>query len=203
MAYIYTYYGFDTKKLYCELDAQYNEEDKLFNNLNDNFLWIENCGVDNSTEFEIEEGLVNWFNTNIEADYNNGSEMSDYYFVLYSFYGTKISEELQVDVLKEELDIIIGDISNEETDVDSLVMAFEYSYYLGKQDKELEIQITELYGQLSDSKDFWYDLEQETGVLHMLWFLNDYNNAFGSIYNEYLKENISDMLEEHYEKYYK
>ena len=129
--------------------------------------------------------------------------MTDYYFVLYSFYGKKISEELHVDIIKDELDKIIRDCFNDETDVYSLVTALECSYYLGKQDEDQVAEISELYGQLSESIDFWYDLEHEMGVMHMLWFLNEYNIAFGSIYNEYLEENLSDMLEDHYERYYK
>ncbi len=226
LAYIYTYFEFDMKKLEKQLEKYFIEEENLFNGveylgedsktswyISDNVNILMDLGMSNRSileEFNVQEGMINWFNSNIENDYKNDNDMTDYYTYMGLLYNNDMSRELNISILEEELNKQIEEIYSSKDeftanifDVSDLTDVLINTYYLGEHDVELLEEVNELYGSISTREDFGYDIDDKYGVMIMSYYLRGYYEAFGTINNDYLEENLDEMIKEHYDKYCK
>ncbi len=226
LAYIYEYYDFDYSKVKAELDKCYISEEKLFNgrvyseenpksreyegSSLDLYRTLCEVGLEILEGYELEKGLVNWFNTTLPQVKTEEGDLSNYYSVIYTAYDTEWSEELEYEHMKDrmeyELDLIRAEMGKYEASIYDVALLEEgivYSSYLSQDGKVFLENANALYNDISTFEGFGYDIEDCYCMMIVSYYLQDHYVACGTVYNDFLDENINTMLREHFDKYCK
>jgi hypothetical protein len=222
LLYIYSYYDFDSEALINTLDDYYIDDEQLFNpySYNDENPKINayiDCSIefmqtlmfssdDRITEFHLDEGLVDWFNNNIEN--YDGDDWSNFYTILFLYYNdNEIKEKLNYTVMSDMVTAYMDEIASNVdslqpnlSDVANLEEYVAYSNYFEMPVNYYE-KGNELYSQISSYVELEYNLEDKYSVMIMSFFLRDHYAIYGSIYNDFLNSALNDIIDEHYKLY--
>ncbi len=231
LLYIYSYYDLDYSKIKDVLEGYYIPEEKLFNGnwytgedsiipgyVSSNIEIYRNLrrvGADVLEEFEqegyeLEEGLVEWFNAGLpEANTDaEASDLSDYYCMLHSAYDSDLFHELNCepmrDMLSSDIDEIRGKMDAYTAtvlDISTLEQGIVYSAYISQNSDEFVEKANLLHRQIASFEGFGYDIGDDFSLNIMSYYLKDHYAVCGSVYNDFLNENLSTMIHEHFEKY--
>lgn len=228
LAYIYSYYGLDCTKIKASIDKCYIEDKKMYNDMyydgkqseTDTDISVNYMadmlvsGVDDNffTSCNMNEILKKWFNENVENIIAENQDTSDLYTILYDFYTHKYAlDELNYEYMsgnaKRYIDNIAKDIANLETNlsdvnlIDDLVYISDVFKY--RTEEDYAALSKEKFSKINSREDFEFDIESDNCIVLFGAMLKSHYETVGSIYNDFLKENLSDMLSEHYEKYVK
>ena len=226
LAYIYSYYKFDCGALKEELEGHYIPEEKLFNSYwytgEDSktpgyvfasielLLNLNTTGKNVLADFELDNGLIEWFNQNLPNISENEEDMSDYYTILTLFYNTDIAGELKCEPLKNRTLTYLKEISEAMDtykptvfDVAYLEEGVIYSSYYTEYNEIFSDKAVALYNDISSFEGFGYDISDKYSVLIMSYCLRDHYTVCETIYNDFLNVNLNEMLYNHFEKYCK
>lgn len=223
IGYMFSYYGLESEGLMECFDEHYIEDEKLFNSyayqegdtkgvsyIDDSITVYEVLGDTLIQKYNIEQGLIKWFNDNIEKAVSNNEPLVNFYTLLSVFYSQPVGVDdlnyqyLEPDALPylEEYSKVTYDenITNAEIGLldEAAFLADVYSYETDFLDRSRK-----LYAELSSFEAFNYYLDDETCVYILSAYLKDHYIMTGSIYNDFLAENFSGMIEEHYNEYCK
>lgn len=228
LAYIYSYYGLDCTKIKASIDKYYMEDEKMYNTmrydgeqsktesaLGSNYMSdMLLSGVDDNffTSCNMNEILKKWFNENVENIIDTNQDASDLYTILYDFYIHKYAlDELNYEYMSENakryIDDTAKDIANFGTNlpdvglIDDLIYVSDIFQY--KTEEDYAALSKEEFRKINSREDFEFDIESEKGIVIFGAMLKIHYETVGSIYNDFLNANLSDMLSEHYERYVK
>lgn len=228
LAYIYSYYGLDCTKIKASIDKYYMEDEKMYNTmrydgeqsktesaLGSNYMSdMLLSGVDDNffTSCNMNEILKKWFNENVENIIATNQDTSDLYTILYDFYIHKYAlDELNYEYMSENvkryIDDTAKDIANLGTNlpdvnlIDDLIYVSDIFQY--KTEEDYAALSKKEFSKINSREDFEFDIESEKGIVIFGAMLKIHYETVGSIYNDFLNANLSDMLSEHYERYVK
>ena len=224
LAFIYSYYGFDCDNIKEALRAFYIPEYKRFNstfypkeeyktsdNEYDTMDMLRTMGETGYylvSDWGIEESLIEWFNATIYANYNDEKKLMDYYDLMWLLSSRpELSSKLNVEMLEESLiskieekvgmmDKLLPTIF----DVSDIEMCQLYSSTYVQYDADFLKETNDLYSRINSYDGFGYDIDDEICIFIMAAYLRDHYLVCGTIYNDFLNDNLSYMLHEHFEK---
>ncbi len=228
LAYIYSYYGLDCTKIKTSIDQCYMEDEKMYNimrydgeqsktesALGSNYMsdmLVSDVDDNFFTSCNMNEILKKWFNENVENIIDTNQDTSDLYTILYDFYIHKYAlDELNYEYMSENakryIDNTAKDIANLGTNlsdvnlIDDLVYVSDVFKY--KTEEDYAALSKEEFSKINSRRDFEFDIENDNCIIILGTMLKSHYEAVGSIYNDFLNANLSDMLSEHYERYVK
>lgn len=226
LGYIYSFYDLNCDNIKKRLEKYYIEDEKLFN------LYLysgENSKVSSyvgdtvesdrilnnarSNLFEgynVKQGLENWFNENIEQSIQNNESLTVYYDILYDFYIHSYSlENLKYQYLENNMMAYLDEISKitytEGTSIDDVAL-LDDAIYITKiypYNKDFFEISEEQYNRLVSEEGYYYDVNDEISIFLLSCYLNIHYVEAKSIYNDFLANNLSDMIIRHFEKHCK
>ena len=228
LAYIYSYYGLDCTKIKASIDKYYMEDEKMYNTmrydgeqsktesaLGSNYMSdMLLSGVDDNffTSCNMNEILKKWFNENVENIIAANKDTSDLYTILYDFYihGYTLDElhyEYMSKIAKKYIEDTIKEIDSYNANLADVGFIDELAYITEifgyKTEKDYFALSKEEFSKISSHEDFEFDIESEKCIVIFGAMLKSHYETVGSIYNDFLNANLSDMLSEHYERYVK
>ena len=228
LAYIYSYYGLDCTKIKASIDKYYMEDEKMYNTmrydgeqsktesaLGSNYMSdMLLSGVDDNffTRCNMNEILKKWFNENVENIIAANQDTSDLYTILYDFYIHKYAlDELNYEYMsgnaKRYIDNTAKEIDNLGTNlsdvnlIDDLVYISDVFKY--RTEEDYAALSKEEFSKISSHENFGFDIESDNCIVLFGDMLKKHYETVGSIYNDFLNANLSDMLSEHYARYVK
>lgn len=117
LGYMYSYYGLKNNKLKEYIDKCYIEDEKLFNgsiyqgesSKNSSYVY-DTIETDRTLynlslieEYNIKQGLIDWFNKNIEEKILTNEGLSDFYDIIWDFYIHSYDmNALKIEYLKDD-----------------------------------------------------------------------------------------------------
>lgn len=228
LAYIYSYYGLDCTKIKASIDKYYMEDEKMYNTmrydgeqsktesaLGSNYMSdMLLSGVDDNffTSCNMNEILKKWFNENVENIIATNKDTSDLYTILYDFYihGYPLDElhyEYMSEIAKKYIEDTIKEIDSYNANLADVGFIDELAYITKifgyKTEKDYFALSKEEFSKINSREDFEFDIESEKCIVIFGAMLKSHYETVGSIYNDFLNANLSDMLSEHYERYVK
>lgn len=228
LAYIYSYYGLDCTKIKDNIDKCYMEDEKMYNSmkydgeqsktesaLNNNYMSdMLLSGVEDNffTRHNMNEILKKWFNENVENIIDTNQNTSDLYTILYDFYihGYPLDElnyEYMVKDAQKYIEDTIKDIDSFDANLPDVGLIDELAYtadvFKYKTKENYFALSKEKFSEICSREDFGFDMDSDNCIVIFGAVLKIHYETIGSIYNDFLNENLSNMLNEHYEKYVK
>ena len=228
LAYIYSYYGLDCTKIKASIDKYYMEDEKMYNTmryggersrtesaLGSNYMsdmLLSGVGDNFFTSCNMNEILKKWFNENVENIIATNKDTSDLYTILYDFYIHKYAlDELNYEYMsgnaKRYIDNTAKEIDNLGTNlsdvnlIDDLVYISDVFKY--RTEEDYAALSKEEFSKISSHENFGFDIESDNCIVLFGDMLKKHYETVGSIYNDFLNANLSDMLSEHYARYVK
>lgn len=224
LGYIYSYYGLECNQLKVYIRECYIEDEKLFNGMlyqgeeSKNSAYVYDSietdrilySVNLIDEYDIKQGLTEWFNNHIEQAVLNNEDLTDFYDIMLDFYINSYDiTELKYEYLKDNSITSLNNYKDidytENVSIMEVVLLDEaiflsdiYSYDIDFVERNIEA-----FSKLKSAEDFCYLYEDETCLLVLSCCLRDHYIMTGSIYNDFLANNFSGMIEEHFDKYCK
>ena len=228
LAYIYSYYGLDCTKIKASIDKCYMEDKKMYNDMYYDGKQSETdidisvnymadmlvSGVDDNffTSCNMNEILKKWFNENVENIIATNKDTSDLYTILYDFYihGYPLDElhyEYMSEIAKKYIEDTIKEIDSYNANLADVGFIDELAYITKicgyKTEKDYFALSKEKFSKINSREDFEFDIESDNCIVLFGAMLKSHYETVGSIYNDFLNANLSDMLSEHYERYVK
>ena len=228
LAYIYSYYGLDCTKIKNCIDKCYMEDEKMYNSMyydgeqskTKSALYYNYmidmilAGVDDNffTKCSMKEILEKWFNENVENIIDTNQDSSDLYAILYDFYihrypMNNLKYEYMRNNSEKYIDNTYKNIESMEAKLADVGLIDDIAYLsdIFKYNTQYDFftMSKEKFAQISSREAFVYDIDSDNCIVIVGAMLKIHYETTGSIYNEFLKENLSDMIGEHYEKYTK
>ena len=228
LVYIYSYYGLDCTKIKASIDKCYMEDKKMYNDMYYDGKQSETdidisvnymadmlvSGVDDNffTSCNMNEILKKWFNENVENIIATNKDTSDLYTILYDFYihGYPLDElhyEYMSEIAKKYIEDTIKEIDSYNANLADVGFIDELAYITKifgyKTEKDYFALSKEKFSKINSREDFEFDIESEKCIVIFGAMLKSHYETVGSIYNDFLNANLSDMLSEHYERYVK
>ncbi|MDO4318263.1 MAG: hypothetical protein Q4C48_08675 [Lachnospiraceae bacterium] len=226
VGYLYSYFDLDCTGLQKALDEFYIKKERLFaeDSADDpsqmeadvsgsaDFLKILfDTGSELLEDYKVRQGLETWFNENIAEEIGKkDAKLGMFHDILYIFYTDGGSvETLSYSYLREDALSFLQEVDREmdsyETSIwnvgildDAVFEADIFDY-----DRDFLTASRQMYEKLDSREAFGYDVNEGFGLLVISYFLREHFSVTGSIYNDFLAENLNGMLHEHFERYCK
>lgn len=192
------------KKIFSQYPYNENISDEARNEHVDVFLTISMYNELNDTkllkEYDLEEGLANWFMEN----YKNEEEESNLTSIIWLLYNNdkeklqSLDRNIVCDLLKNEIDGVENDYKKTSKDcMTTLFCADElnaYYIYFEGNDK-YEGCVDKIYKKIEDEAGLEYSEDDSTFVIFFRMLVEDIDSV---VENQYIVDNISDLLIKNY-----
>lgn len=221
LLYIYSYYDFDYSHITEEIDKYYvtdkglfwneiyNDEDNIYNNI-DMLRMLYNTGYNSILKYSIKENLIEWFNEDVKKNNRDEKTKSNYLAILRMYaeepeMAKKLDANSVKDIIQERLNEVMLEIDKFESNISDVYKLSAFTLYnkvYNLTEEDYFEKTKELYSKISTFEDMNY-YGEETCMIIMASYLKEYFLIFDTIYNEFLDENLSKIIYEHFEKYSK
>lgn len=226
VGYLYSYFDLDCTRLQEALDEFYVKKERLFADVelpdpvkelevnvssSADFLKILfDTGSELLADYEVWQGLETWFNKNVVEETSKADgDLAPFYDILYLAYINGSVETLPYSYLRESALPFLEEVDREMDSYEASIWnvgsldnaAFEAGA-LGY-DRDYLTASRQMYEKLDSREAFGYDENAEFTMLIMSYFLRFHYLVTGSIYNDFLAEDLNAMLHEYYERYCK
>lgn len=197
------YYNSD-KKIFSQYPYNENISDEARNEHLDVFLTISMYNELDDTEllkeYDIEEGLANWFMENYK-DEEEESNVTSIIWLLYDNDKGKLKSldrNIVCDLVKKEIEDV--ESSYKETSKDCMTALFcadelhAYYTYFEENDK-YEGMVDKIYRKIEDEAGLEYSEDDSTFLIFFRMLVEDVDRV---VENQYIADNISDLLIKNY-----
>ena len=204
IAYMRDYYDTDSK-LFKEFKSDENKtsDDLIANTVNVSYLLRRYDDV--LDEFEIYDGLANWFNEKIKSDdsSNYKSALCEIYFLMYE---KNKQNMLETDGIKEILEESYSDYKK-KIDDDQLTYSIG-EVLIAKRVSQYRQMLYNDGSYIDSAQDIYEDIEKEEGFMVETYgkeYVYAVSNLICSVddieANEFVTKNIGETLEKYYNEY--
>lgn len=226
VGYLYSYFDLDCTRLQEALDEFYVKKERLFAEVelpdpvkelemsvssSADFLKILfDTGSELMADYEVWQGLETWFNETVAEETSKADgELTSFYDILYLAYISGSVEKLSFSYLWEDTLPFLEEVDREMDSYEASLWnvgllddaAFETGVF--GYDRDFLAASRQMYEKLDSREAFGYDENEEFTLLIMSYSLREHFWVTGSIYNDFLAEDLSAMLHEHFERYCK